>query len=245
MSVPFDTVNILNVPFIKTTNAGFVQQLQTDILAHRNRFVVTANPEILMYAREHPDYQQVLTQADYITPDGIGVIQGAQILGTPLPERITGYDTLLTLLEWCSQQHQRIFLLGAKPAVLKQVTTIVQRDYPGIVVAGARDGYYDDEQTVVDQIVAAQPDMVFVATGFPKQEFFIAEHRQRLDALWMGVGGSFDVIAGAVKRAPLFWQKHHVEWLYRLIQEPSRFKRMLVLPRYLRLVKKIARQQAH
>lgn len=245
MSVPFDTVNILNVPFIKTTNAGFVQQLQTDILAHRNRFVVTANPEILMYAREHPDYQQVLTQADYITPDGIGVIQGAQILGTPLPERITGYDTLLTLLEWDSQQHQRIFLLGAKPAVLKQVTTIVQRDYPGIVVAGARDGYYDDEQTVVDQIVAAQPDMVFVATGFPKQEFFIAEHRQRLDALWMGVGGSFDVIAGAVKRAPLFWQKHHVEWLYRLIQEPSRFKRMLVLPRYLRLVKKIARQQAH
>ncbi|MFH0490882.1 WecB/TagA/CpsF family glycosyltransferase [Lactiplantibacillus plantarum] len=245
MSVPFDTVNILNVPFIKTTNAGFVQQLQTDILAHRNRFVVTANPEILMYAREHPDYQQVLTQADYITPDGIGVIQGAQILGTPLPERITGYDTLLTLLEWGSQQHQRIFLLGAKPAVLKQVTTIVQRDYPGIVVAGARDGYYDDEQTVVDQIVAAQPDMVFVATGFPKQEFFIAEHRQRLDALWMGVGGSFDVIAGAVKRAPLFWQKHHVEWLYRLIQEPSRFKRILVLPRYLRLVKKIARQQAH
>ena len=245
MSVPFDTVNILNVPFIKTTNAGFVQQLQTDILAHRNRFVVTANPEILMYAREHPDYQQVLTQADYITPDGIGVIQGAQILGTPLPERITGYDTLLTLLEWGSQQHQRIFLLGAKSAVLKQVTTIVQRAYPGIVVAGARDGYYDDEQTVVDQIVAAQPDMVFVATGFPKQEFFIAEHRQRLDALWMGVGGSFDVIAGAVKRAPLFWQKHHVEWLYRLIQEPSRFKRMLVLPRYLRLVKKIARQQAH
>ncbi len=136
-------------------------------------------------------------------------------------------------------------MLGAKPAVLKQVTTIVQRDYPGIVVAGARDGYYDDEQTIVDQIVAAQPDMVFVATGFPKQEFFIAEHRQRLDALWMGVGGSFDVIAGAVKRAPLFWQKHHVEWLYRLIQEPSRFKRMLVLPRYLRLVKKIARQQAH
>lgn len=245
MSIPFDTVNILNVPFIKTTNAGFVQQLQTDILAHRNRFVVTANPEILMYAREHPDYQQVLTQADYITPDGIGVIQGAQILGTPLPERITGYDTLLTLLEWGSQQHQRIFLLGANPAVLKQVTTIVQRDYPGIVVAGARDGYYDDEQTIVDQIVAAQPDMVFVATGFPKQEFFIAEHRQRLDALWMGVGGSFDVIAGAVKRAPLFWQKHHVEWLYRLIQEPSRFKRMLVLPRYLRLVKKIARQQAH
>ena len=236
MSVPFDTVNILNVPFIKTTNAGFVQQLQTDILAHHNRFVVTANPEILMYAREHPDYQQVLTQADYITPDGIGVIQGAQILGTPLPERITGYDTLLTLLEWGSQQHQRIFLLGAKPAVLKQVTTIVQRDYPGIVVAGARDGYYDDEQTIVDQIVA---------TGFPKQEFFIAEHRQRLNALWMGVGGSFDVIAGAVKRAPLFWQKHHVEWLYRLIQEPSRFKRMLVLPRYLRLVKKIARQQAH
>ena len=93
--------------------------------------------------------------------------------------------------------------------------------------------------------MGAHPEMGVLATGLPKQECFIAEHRQRLGALWMGVGGSLAVIAGAVKRAPLFWQKHHVEWLYRLIQEPSRFKRMLVLPRYLRLVKKIARQQAH
>jgi len=243
MSVSFDTVSILDVPFIKTTNADFVQQLQQDIIDHKNRFVITANPEILMYAREHPDYQQVIAQADYVTPDGIGVIQGAQILGTPLPERITGYDTLLTLLAWGSQHHQRIFLLGAKPTVLEQVVANIQQDYPGIVLAGARDGYDKDEAAIVDQIVAAKPDMIFVATGFPKQEFFIAKYRQRFDALWMGVGGSFDVVAGAVKRAPMFWQNHHIEWLYRLIKEPSRFKRMLVLPRYLRLVKKIARQE--
>lgn len=244
MSAPFDTVSILDVPFINTTNTAFVQQLQQDILAHHNRFVVTANPEILMYAREHPDYQRVLTQADYITPDGIGVIQGAQILGTPLPERITGYDTLLELLKWGDQHHQRVFLLGAKPAVLKAVTAKVAQDYPGITIAGALDGYYTDEAAVVDQLVAAKPDMLFIATGFPKQEFFIAKYRQRYNALWMGVGGSFDVLAGAVKRAPKFWQRHHIEWLYRLIQEPSRFKRMLVLPRYLRLVKKIARRQS-
>lgn len=244
MSVPFDTVSILNVPFIKTTNTAFVTQLQQDISAHRNRFVVTANPEILMYAREHPDYQRVLKQADYVTPDGIGVIQGAQILGTPLPERITGYDTLLALLKWGAENHRRVFLLGAKPAVLKQVVATVTADYPGLVIAGALDGYFDDEHAVVDQIVAAKPDMVFVATGFPKQEFFIARFRDRLDGLWMGVGGSFDVLAGAVKRAPQFWQNHHIEWLYRLIKEPSRFKRMLVLPRYLRLIKKIARQRA-
>ncbi|WP_338230662.1 WecB/TagA/CpsF family glycosyltransferase [Lactiplantibacillus paraxiangfangensis] len=243
MSAPFDTVSILNVPFINTTNTAFVNQLQQDIDHHANRFVVTANPEILMYAREHPDYQQVFRQADYIAPDGIGVIQGAQILGTPLPERITGYDTLLELLKWGGQTHRRIFLLGAKPAVLKQVTATIQRDYPGIEIVGARDGYFDDEAAVAAQIVAAKPEMVFVATGFPKQELFIAKYRQRYAALWMGVGGSFDVIAGAVKRAPQFWQKHHIEWLYRLIQEPSRFKRMLVLPRYLRLVKKIAKQK--
>lgn len=243
MSATFNTVSILNVPFINTTNLAFVHQLQQDVDAHRNRFVVTANPEILMYAREHQDYQRVLQQADYITPDGIGVIQGAKILGTPLPERITGYDTLLALLRWGGQTHRRIFLLGAKPAVLKTVTEKVARDYPGVVIAGACDGYYDDEAAVVEQIVAAKPDMIFIATGFPKQEFFIAKYRQRYAALWMGVGGSFDVLAGAVKRAPQFWQNHHIEWLYRLIQEPSRFKRMLVLPRYLRLVKKIARQR--
>lgn len=243
MSAPFDTVSILNVSFINTTNAAFIQQLQQDVTAHRNRFIVTANPEILMYAREHPDYQQVLQRADYVTPDGIGVIQGAQILGTPLPERITGYDTLLKLLEWGSLTHQRIFLLGAKPAVLKTVVNKIKHDYPGVVLAGARDGYFQDEAAVVTEITAAKPDMVFVATGFPKQEFFIAKYRERYAALWMGVGGSFDVLAGAVKRAPKFWQKHHVEWLYRLIQEPSRYKRMLVLPRYLRLVKKIARRQ--
>lgn len=243
MSAPFDTVSILTVPFINTTNQAFLSQLEQDVLTHQNRFVVTANPEILMYAREHPDYQRVLRQADYITPDGIGVIQGAQILGTPLPERITGYDTLLGLLQWGSKQHQRVFLLGAKPAVLKQVVAKLKKTAPNLVIAGAQDGYYTDEAAVADQIVAAKPDMIFIATGFPKQEFFIAKYRQRIDGLWMGVGGSFDVIAGAVKRAPKFWQQHHIEWLYRLIQEPSRFKRMLVLPRYLRLVKKIAKQQ--
>lgn len=242
MSAPFTTVSILNVPFINTTNAAFVAQLKQDILAHHNRFVVTANPEILMYAREHPDYQQVLKQADYITPDGIGVIQGAQILGTPLPERITGYDTLLELLQWGHGQRQRVFFLGAKPEVLKQLVATVKPQYPNLVIAGALDGYYDDEAAVVDQISAAKPDMIFIATGFPKQEFFIAKYRHRVDGLWMGVGGSFDVLAGAVKRAPKFWQDHHIEWLYRLIKEPSRFKRMLVLPRYLRLVKKIAKQ---
>jgi len=243
MTAPFDTVSILTVPFINTTNQAFLSQLEQDVLAHQNRFVVTANPEILMYAREHPDYQRVLHQADYITPDGIGVIQGAQILGTPLPERITGYDTLLDLLQWGSEQHQRVFLLGAKPAVLKQVVGKLKQTAPNLVIAGAQDGYYTDEAAVADQIVAAKPDMIFIATGFPKQEFFIAKYRHRIDGLWMGVGGSFDVIAGAVKRAPKFWQQHHIEWLYRLIQEPSRFKRMLVLPRYLRLVKKIAKQK--
>ncbi|AVK64426.1 glycosyltransferase [Lactobacillus sp. CBA3606] len=242
MSAPFDTVTILNVSFIKTTNVAFQAQLQQDILQHRNRFVVTANPEILMYAREHPDYQRILTQADYITPDGIGVIQGAKILGTPLPERITGYDTLLSLLTWGAKHHQRVFLLGAKPAVLEQVVAKVTARYPQLVIAGAIDGYYTDEAAVVDQLVAARPDMILVATGFPKQEVFIATYRHRVDGLWMGVGGSFDVLAGAVKRAPKFWQQHHIEWLYRLLKEPSRFKRMLVLPRYLRLVKKIARQ---
>ncbi|KRM00269.1 WecB/TagA/CpsF family glycosyltransferase [Liquorilactobacillus satsumensis] len=236
MKAKYPTVNVLGVNFTKITNHALRTQLIADSQQHLNRFVVTANPEIVLYARHDPAYARVIQQADYITADGIGIIKGAQLLHTPLPERVTGFDTLVALLAFAAQNNKRVFLLGAKSAVLELTVAHLHAQYPHLKIVGYHDGYFDDAAQVAAEITASAPDFVFVALGFPKQEFFIAKYRSCASAIWMGVGGSFDVLAGTVKRAPLFWQKHHIEWLYRLLQEPTRIGRILSLPRYLALV---------
>ena len=243
MSSTFPTVTVLDIPFINTTAAQFTAAVQRRIVQQQNTFVVTANPEIVMYAHDHPGYRDVLQSADYVTPDGIGILNGAQILGDPLPERITGFDTLQALLQWGSDQHRSAYLVGAKPEVIARLKTILPQRYPGLNIVGLRDGYFQDAQAVADDIAAQAPDMVFAALGFPKQEQFIATYRHTTHGLWMGVGGSFDVLAGTVARAPEFWQKHHLEWFYRTVKEPKRLKRIAVIPHYLRLVKQQAKRQ--
>ncbi|KRM95942.1 N-acetylglucosaminyldiphosphoundecaprenol N-acetyl-beta-D-mannosaminyltransferase [Liquorilactobacillus aquaticus DSM 21051] len=236
MSQLFSHVDVLGTSFTKITNQELLEQLEKDSNAHKNRFVVTANPEIVLFARQNKEYASVLNTADYTTADGIGIVKGARILGRPLPERVTGYDTLLSLLKFANKKSKRVYFLGAKPSVITKIIVKIRQDYPQLIIAGYHDGYFKNESTIVQEIQQSSPDFVFVALGFPKQELFIAHHRNSSQAIWMGVGGSFDVLAGVAKRAPLFWQKHHIEWLYRLFQEPSRFGRMLALPKYLLLI---------
>ncbi|KRL04901.1 WecB/TagA/CpsF family glycosyltransferase [Liquorilactobacillus oeni] len=233
MKNKYATVDVLGVSFTKITNRQLVNQLILDSQQRKNCFVVTANPEIVLYAREHPEYAAVLQQADYTAADGIGIIKGAQILKSPLPERVTGFDTLISLLQYADRHIKSIFLLGAKPDVVKAAKKNIQKKYPRLKIAGYHDGYFTNPETVVSLIRQSSPDFVFVALGFPKQEFFIKKFRSSACAIWMGVGGSFDVLAGNAKRAPLFWQRHHIEWLYRLVQEPTRIKRIAKLPVYL------------
>ncbi|MBZ2405559.1 WecB/TagA/CpsF family glycosyltransferase [Liquorilactobacillus hordei] len=232
----YEQVNVLGVDFTKITNNELLEQLKLDNQNHSNRFVITANPEIVLYARDHPEYLAVLKLADYTTADGIGIIKGAKILKTPLPERVTGFDTLGSLLKFANKEQKSVYFLGAKPETIKKTINKIHHDYPTLKIAGYHDGYFTNDQEIATEIKDSQPDFVFVALGFPKQEFFIAKYRQLTPAIWMGVGGSFDVLAGTVKRAPIFWQKHHIEWLYRLFQEPSRFWRMLALPKYLIMI---------
>ncbi|WP_034528348.1 WecB/TagA/CpsF family glycosyltransferase [Secundilactobacillus oryzae] len=238
MKFQFSTVTVLGIPFINTTNDTFVHQLFEEINTDQNIFVVTANPEIVMYADEHPEYAEIIKQADYITPDGIGIIKGAQILGQPLQERITGYDTFLSLLDWADANHKSAFFVGAKPEVMNDLRTTLQEKYPNLVLAGTYDGYFETDEHIVAAIQLTQPDMVFAALGFPKQEEFIIKNRHLTNALWMGLGGSFDVLSGHVQRAPKFWQRAHAEWLYRVLKEPWRIKRLMVLPKYLSKVRK-------
>ncbi|ANZ63086.1 acetylglucosaminyldiphospho-UDP acetyl-beta-D-mannosaminyltransferase [Secundilactobacillus paracollinoides] len=243
MATTFKTIEILQVPFINTTQRHFLKAVETRVSQRENIFVVTANPEIVMYAQTDCHYLSLLQNADYVTPDGIGIIKGADILGKTLPERITGYDVLVDLLKWGNDAHKSAYFVGAKQEVIDALTPIIAHDYPNLTVKGMRNGYFNDFAPIAADIAETQPDMVFLAVGFPKQEQLIADYRHQNNGLWMGVGGSFDVLSGMTKRAPEFFINHHIEWLYRLLSEPTRFKRMLALPRYLRAVRRQKRDE--
>ncbi|WAA12135.1 WecB/TagA/CpsF family glycosyltransferase [Fervidibacillus halotolerans] len=227
-------VNIMGIPFFYTDQSSFIQLLDERIQQKKRTFVVTANPEIVMKAKEDADFKNTILQATYITADGIGIVKAAKLLKDPLPGRVTGFDTMMGLLQVANEKRYKIFLLGAKQETLDKVVEKIKTNYPGIQIVGARNGYFDWKQNdIIDQVIDAKPDITFVALGVPKQEQWIAENIHRVESgVMMGVGGSFDAIAGTVKRAPEIWQKLNLEWLYRLIQQPSRWRRMLALPRF-------------
>lgn len=228
-------VHILDLPFHHITKEKLLNQLQQNIKAEKKTFIVTANPEIAMYAHCNLSYKKIVKLADHIIADGIGIIYGAKILKTPLPERIAGFDLMVNLLELANREQLRVYFLGARENVITQTVENVQRDYPKLKIAGYHHGFFatDDEQ-IVNKVKETQPDLVFVALGFPKQEEWIHRHYDEFQkGIFIGVGGSFDILAGAAKRAPDFWIKLHLEWLHRLLMQPTRWKRMLVLPKFI------------
>ena len=239
------TVNILGFDFLNSSFNDFMENTKQRIDKRENTFVVTANPEIVVHALNDQKYTDTIKKSDYLVADGIGIVMGANILGSDMSERITGYDILLDLLSWGNHNHKSAYFLGAKPEVIADLKKIIPQKYPDLTVSGYHDGYYfTDSDEIAAKIKQNQPDMVFVALGFPKQEYFIEKYRHVNDGLWIGLGGSFDVLSGHVQRAPQFWINHHIEWLYRLIKEPTRFKRMLALPKFIRLVKKQKKNEA-
>lgn len=224
----------MGVPFLHISQQGFVDLLVNRIEQQEKTFVVTANPEVVMQANENPTVMSYLEQATYICADGIGVVKAAQILGDSLPERVTGYDTMVKLLEVGQQKCFKIYLLGAQKETIEKTIANIHKNYPNVEVVGYHDGFFDwNNNHIANDIAALQPDLVFVALGVPRQEKWITENLDKFSkGVFIGVGGSFDVIAGTVKRAPVIWQKLNLEWLYRLLRQPSRFIRMLVLPRF-------------
>lgn len=227
-------VNILGIPFTNMDHVTLVQQLQLHIEQKEKSFVVTANPEIVMRAHDNPYYMDCLQAASYITADGIGIVKASQLLKNPLPERVTGYDIMMEFLQIADQKKYRIFMLGARENTLQRAIANVQNHYPHIEVVGSRNGYFDwGDSGVAEEIYEAQPDIVFVALGVPKQERWIAENFSKFNkGIFICVGGSIDVVAGDVKRAPMKWQNMNLEWLYRLVKQPSRWRRMHALPRF-------------
>ena len=194
-------------------------------------YVVTPNPEFLQRAKNDGDFRAVLNGAGLVLPDGVGVTYAAKILGRPLKGKVPGIDFAARLMAWMAAHGKRLFLLGAKPGVAEQAALRLLADYPGLIICGTHDGYFKEDQPVVDEIRAACADVVFVCLGAPKQEFWMARCGPLTGAkLAIGLGGSLDVFAGVVERAPEGWQKLGMEWLYRLIREPKRLGRMIKLP---------------
>ncbi|WML24865.1 WecB/TagA/CpsF family glycosyltransferase [Neobacillus sp. OS1-33] len=234
-------VPVLNINFVNKRFDQVVEILFSNIKSNRKSFIVTANPEIVMYAHEHAEYKEIIQSADMVVPDGYGIILASKILNNPIIERVAGYDLMVRLLELGNENQLKIYLLGGREETNQKAVANINSHYPNIQIVGSHHGFFDWEKNkITSDIKVACPDIIFVALGFPKQEQWIARNLDQFSkGLFIGVGGSIDVLAGEVQRAPRIWQKLNLEWFYRLISQPTRWRRMLAIPRFLMQIFKL------
>lgn len=226
--------DVLGVAFDNVTLDEAVDRALALLEEEGPHLVVTPNPEIVQRAEKDPEFAEILSKAHLVLPDGVGVIYAAKILGRPLRARVPGIDFASALLGRVAGTGKRLFLLGAAPGVAELAAVNLRAAYPGLVVCGTHDGYFKEDGPVADAIREARADLVFVCLGAPKQEKWIAANGAAAGArLYVGLGGSLDVFAGKVERAPESFQKLGLEWLYRLVKQPSRIGRMAKLPLFL------------
>lgn len=239
-------VKILDVNFSELSMQNTVTMLHEHVETKNNLFqVVTANPEIVMYANKDSGYSQLLKEVDLITPDGIGVVLASKMIGKPLPERVAGYDLLHSFLDYRERNKIKttIYCLGASEHVIKKASEELASSYSYVSISGFHHGYFEQdsaiEENIISEISESHVDLLLVGLGFPRQEQFIFKHKDKLNAkLAIGCGGTFDVLAGNIKRAPKTFQRLGLEWFYRLLKEPKRFRRQLELPKFvLRIMK--------
>lgn len=232
-------VNIDNINMDETT------QIVKDFLkSDKLNIIFTPNTEIVMAAKEDDNIKQMVNAADIIIPDGIGLIYASKIHKKPLKERVTGFDISIKMLEIADKEGYSIYLLGGKDGIAQDAAKTINEDYPNVKVVGYHHGYFkgshrdildsEEERIIIDEINSLNPDIIFVGLGFPGQEKFIYHNRDKIKArVIIGNGGVMDILSGNATRAPEFYQKHGLEWFYRLVKEPSRIKRQIALPKFM------------
>lgn len=231
----FSHIRLFDIPISKMTLTETADYLEQVIEQRQRHQVVTINPIMIMEGLRNPEFRRVLQGAELNVPDGAGVVWAARYTGKSVAERVAGIDLMHELLARSERKGYRVFLLGADQATIVEAVDKLRTRYPGIQLAGYRNGYFGSEQDseVIEQIRQTKPDLLFVGRSLLTQEPWIAQYKEQLEVpVMMGVGGSFDVIAGKLKRAPMIFQKLQLEWFYRLLQEPKRLGRMLALPRF-------------
>ncbi len=215
--------DLLGVRVHHVTMEQAVERVRALVASGGAHQVVTVNGAMLVAAWRDAAVREVLSNASLLVPDGVGVLLAARMLGRPPYVRVPGVDLAARLCAAAAEEGWRVFLLGAAPGVAPAAAEALRRRYPGLQVAGVHHGYFSDDAPVIAQIRAARPHLLLVAMGFPRQEMWIARHRAALGVpVSMGVGGTLDVLAGRVRRAPRWVQRAGLEWAYRLAQEPRR-----------------------
>ena len=237
-------INVLGVGFDNVLMIEAVAR-GVDMLSQPGaHYVVTPNPEIVEICRKNPEAMRAVNGADLVLADGIGIIKGARILGTPLKARNPGIEFAAYLMKEMAEKGLSLYLLGAKPGVAEAAGKRLAEKYPGLKIAWTHDGYFQEDGPVIEDIRRSGADCVFVCLGAPKQELWMAKHGEAAGArLLCGLGGSLDVFAGVVERAPKFWSDHGLEWFYRLCKDPRRAGRMMKLPLFLVHVQKEKRRK--
>lgn len=228
-------MDILGVPVTPFSMAEAVAWLMERVAKNVTTQVVTANAEIIMMAQDLPAYRALLQHTDLILADGAGTVWAGRKLGYEVPERVAGFDLFLHLMEYGATHGTTFFLFGAAPGIAEAAKKKAEELYPGVKIVGTRNGYFnkEDEPEIIKEINDSGADVLFAALGAPKQEFWLQEHREELKpALRVGLGGSFDVLAGKMERAPKWMQEASLEWLFRLYKQPSRLGRMMALPKF-------------
>ncbi len=226
--------DVLGVHYDNLTMEEAVQRGRSILEGKKTCYCVTPNAEMAYEALHDEAFRKLLNGAELVLPDGAGVVLGAKILKTPLKQKVAGIEFAQNMLPVMEALGSKLFLLGSKPGVAELAAEKMLKKHPKLIICGIADGYFKDEAEIVEKINRSEADALYVCLGAPKQEYFMYSHRKELRVkLMCGLGGTLDGIAGTVKRAPKWMIRLQLEWLYRLIKEPRRFKRMLRLPKFI------------
>ncbi len=235
MSPDLPRYRVLGLPFHPIRQSDAVEYLREACRGETMALVVTLGTEMVMAGQSDRRFGAVVETAELVVPDGIGLVLASRLAKLPAPERVAGVELLLELVRELPPGTSYFFYGGAPGVAERAVRELQSRTDSGFECAGIADGYGDPQETL-QRIIEARPTVLFTALGFPRQELFLAEHRPALEEagvrIGMGVGGSLDVYAGVVERAPALFRKLHFEWLYRVLRQPSRWRRMLSLPMF-------------
>lgn len=230
------STNLYGVPIDIVTMNSAIERSKNLIETKGFSMICTPNTEILMRAKDDEALKKVLKTSDMNIPDGIGLLIASKIHKLGLIEKVAGVDLMKEVLHYCNLSKKSVYIFGGDQESAEGAANAIRNEYKTIRIAGYRNGYFNEEETdkIIADINKAQPDLLLIGLGAPKQEFWMYNNRQKLDVkLGMGIGGGIDILSGRTKRAPKIFISLGLEWLHRLIKQPQRFVRMLVLPKFL------------
>ncbi|MCM3636532.1 WecB/TagA/CpsF family glycosyltransferase [Sporosarcina luteola] len=225
----------LGVHVSPLTYEGIITEIKTRMAAGEQSTIIAVNPEKVMTAQKNPEVKDLINGSTFQIADGVGILLASKMKKGKINSRVTGVDMMARLLKFAADEHHPVYLYGAKKEVVEKAANNIKQQHHGITIAGMTDGYEQDEEALIQRINDSGAKIIFVALGSPKQELWIRRNMDKLKnvLVFQGVGGSFDVFSGTVKRAPALFRNTGTEWLYRLASDPKRIKRQMNLPLFL------------